>query len=506
MPGPRRLLAAARILGAFASGAAVGAAFPPIDQIELMPLGIAGLLLLVRHRRGRTGFLYGWAFGFGFMLVLLPWLHVIGYDAWVILSALEALYYGLIGLSWAEFSRYRWWPPAAAASWVGAELLRGTVPFGGLPWGRLAFGLVQTPFDRYGRLGGTALVSFVAVLVVGLVVDAATRRRRMRTVALEVVGAAALVLVSFVLPVGLAGPSGRVTVAAVQGNVPGVGLDAFAERRAVVRNHAQATEAFAARVDAGRAPRPNFVLWPENSTDIDPFDTPQVYREIQQAVSAVGVPVVVGAVLDGPDADHVQNVGIVWSPTSGPGERYVKQHLVPFGEYIPFRGFFTKFITRLEEIPKDFAPGHRVGRLTVAGTPVGDLICFEVAYDGLARSIEDAGGRLIVVQTNNATYAGTGQLAQQFAISRYRAIEAGREVAIASTDGISGFISPSGDVQSMSKVRTRAVLERRVWLGDAITPGIRIGFWVDLVLSVAALLLACGAIVGNRRRTRRMVA
>src|SRR3954471_3890165 len=139
MPGPPPLLAVARVVAAVVSGCAVGAAFPPIDQVWLLPLGIAGLMFLVRRRRAGAGFLYGWAFGLGFMLVLLPWLHVIGYDAWVALSVIEALFYGLMGLSWAELSWYRWWPPVAAAGWVGAELLRGLMPFRGLPWGRLAF-------------------------------------------------------------------------------------------------------------------------------------------------------------------------------------------------------------------------------------------------------------------------------------------------------------------------------------------------------------------------------
>ncbi|MDX6298390.1 MAG: apolipoprotein N-acyltransferase, partial [Nocardioidaceae bacterium] len=365
-------------------------------------------------------------------------------------------------------------------------------------------GLVDTPFDRYGRLGGTALVSFVGVLVVALVVDTGLRRDRSRRGAVELALAGALVLVTFVLPVGLAHPLNRITVAAVQGNVPGVGLNAFAERSAVLRNHVRATEAFAARVKAGQAPRPDFVVWPENSSDIDPFDAPRAYAEITAAVKAVNVPVLVGAVLNGPDADHVQNVGIVWSPTSGPGERYVKQHLVPFGEYIPFRSILTKLITRLDEIPKDFAPGHTPGVLTVANTRIGDLMCFEVVYDGLVRSIVDHGAQLVVVQTNNATYAGTGQLDQQFAISRYRAIETGRQVVVASTDGISGFFSASGAVLARSSVHTQAVLEHQVTLASGITLGVRFGSWVDVLLSLAALGLTVVACLGKRRRPGRI--
>jgi len=503
MSAAQRLVVAARALGSAAAGCAVGASFPPFNQTWLLPLALAGLLLLIRHQRGRAGFGYGWAFGVGFMLVLMPWLQVIGYDAWLALAVIEGFFYALMGLSWAWVSWYRWWPLGAAAAWVGAELLRGTVPFGGLPWGRLAFGLADTPFDRYGRLGGTALVSFVAVLVVALVVDALLRRDVWGG-ALRVVPAAALVLVTPALPVGLAGPAGRVTVAAVQGNVPGNGLAAFAERRAVLDNHAAATRDFASRVDAGQAARPAFAIWPENSTDIDPFQDRAAYRQINSAVKTLGVPVLVGAVLDGPDAQHVQNAGIVWSPSTGPGERYVKQHLVPFGEYIPFRSVLTRLISRLDEIPKDFAPGSRDGVLRIASTPIGDMMCFEVAYDGLVRGLVDDGGQLLVVQTNNATYAGTGQLAQQFAISRYRAVESGREVVVASTDGISGFLSPTGAVLAQSSVHTQVVLERQVRLATGETWGMRLGGWTDLLLSLAALALTVVAALGRGRRPGRM--
>jgi apolipoprotein N-acyltransferase len=489
---------------ALGAGALVGLAFAPHDQFELMPVGIAVLLLLVRDRGGRAGLFLGWSFGVGFMLVLLPWLRVIGYDAWIVLSIIEGLFYGLMGLSWSWMMRYRWWPIAVPTTWVGAELLRSSVPFGGLPWGRLAYGLVETPVDRYGRLGGSGLVAFVVVLVVALVVDAALTRRAPGWRLAGAAAAVALVLGSFALPVGLAGRTGSVTVAAVQGNVPGQGLEVDAEQRAVVHNHVQATEAFAAKVRAGTVPRPRFVVWPENSSDIDPFANPAVYAEIDRAVKDVGVPVLVGAVLNGPDPKHVQNVGIVWSPRTGPGQRYVKQHLVPFGEYIPFRDLLTKFIHRLDQIPRDFAPGHRVGRLDVAGVPIGDLMCFEVAYDGLVRNIVNDGARLVVVETNNATYAGTGQLAQQFAISRYQAIESGREVVVASTDGISGFLSASGDVLAQSTVHTQVVLEQSVSLADGITPGMRIGFWVDLGLALIGLVIAGGAALGIKRRTGRI--
>ena len=131
-------------------------------------------------------------------------------------------------------------------------------------------------------------------------------------------------------------------------------------------------------------------------------------------------------------------------------------------------------------------------------------MCFEVAYDGLVRGIVDHGAQLVVVQTNNATYAGTGQLDQQFAISRYRAIETGRQVVVASTDGISGFFSASGAVLAQSSVHTQAVLEQRVTLANGITLGVRLGAWIEVLLSLAALGLTVVAFLGKRRRPGRI--
>ncbi len=502
MPAAPRLATLGRAAGSTFSGLLVALAFPPFDLVGLMPFGLAGLMLCVRGATGRAGLLAGLGFGMGFMLPLMRWITIIGPDAWIGLAFLEALFYALMGLTWAWLRPVRWWPVAFALTWVGAETLRGTVPFGGLPWGTLAFGLVDTPFDRYGRVGGTSLVSFLLVLVVAVLVDVVERRDRSRWGLVSVAAVAAIAVGSIALPTGIAGADGSTQVAAVQGNVPGEGMDPFAERRAVLDNHAQATFDFARRVRAGDAPKPDIVIWPENSTDIDPYSDRSAYDEIDSAVKAIGVPTLVGAVVDGPGPDHVRNMGIVWDPTSGPGEQYVKRHPVPFGEYIPFRGFLTKFIKRLSQIPRDFARGQFDSVLQLGPVRIGDVICFEVAYDGLVRDAIEQGGQLLVVQTNNATYTGTGQLEQQFAISRYRAIETGRYVVVAATNGISGIIAPDGTVVAQTDQKTRAVLNERVTLGNDITWGLRAGLWVEIALCALAL----GAVGLNRWEARRSTA
>jgi apolipoprotein N-acyltransferase len=366
-----------------------------------------------------------------------------------------------------------------------------------MPWGRLAFGVVDTPLVRFGRVGGTALVAFAVVLIVGLLVDAIERRRAGRAFARPLLGALVLAAVSVLLPVGAAHPIGTTQVAAVQGNVPGEGMDPFAERRVVLDNHSQATKDFAAEVAAGEKPKPDLVIWPENSTDIDPYSDPSAYAEIDSAVKAIGVPTLVGAIVNGPD-NTVENMGIVWDPQTGPGEQYVKRHPVPFGEYIPFRGLLTKFIDRLGQIPRDMYRGKTDGVLQVGPVTLGDVICFEVAYDGLVRDVIDGGGQMLVVQTNNATYTGTGQLEQQFAISRYRAIETGRTVVVAATNGISGVVAPDGSVVAQTQQRTSAIVDEQVTLADGVTWGVRFGQWVELALTLCAVALVLGAYLGRR--------
>ncbi len=491
---------------AVVAGVGAGVSFEPLGLAYLLPVAVALFTLACRGRSLRGGFAVGALFGTSFLLTLLPWLQVIGTDAWILLSVFEGLFYGLLGLGAVAVTRLSWWPLWTACLWVGVELLRGSVPFGGFPWGRLAYASVDTPvaplFAYTGSAGATFAVALVGTVLAWAVL--CVRRTPARAVG-AVAGAGLLASVGSAFPLNSPDPEedlGSVRVAAVQGNVPGEGMDAFSERRAVLDNHVAATKALAARVDSGETAAPSLVIWPENSTDISPFADPSVYADISDAVDAVGVPVLVGAMVDGAEPDEVLNQGIVWSPSTGPGERYSKRHPVPFGEYIPFRDLLSEYVGRLEQIPRDMTPGTEPGLLEMNGTLVGDVICFEVAYDDLVRDVVRGGAEVVVVQTNNATYMGTGQVEQQFAISRLRAIESNRFVVVAATNGISGIIDPQGEVVERAAIRTREVLVDSVQLPEGLTAGVRFGTWVETILAlVGAGAVAAG--IAARVRLRR---
>jgi apolipoprotein N-acyltransferase len=312
----------------------------------------------------------------------------------------------------------------------------------------------------------------------------------------------------------MGGPA-SVTVAVIQGDVPQAGMDAFGDQRAVVLgNHVRETERLAADVRAGTAARPDLVVWPENASDLDPFRDDDARAQIQQAVDAIDVPVLVGAVVQAPDdPTHVWNTGIVWmpstSPQPGPGDYYVKQHPVPFGEWVPARTVLAKLISRFDQVPRDFAAGVSTGVLMVGPARLGDLICFEVSYDELGRAavrgdgvhgeLEGLGGRILAVQTNNATYGRTGQPEQQLAMSQLRAVEHGRAILIAATSGISAIVRPDGSISQSLPEFTAGYLVEKVPLRDDLTISDRVGAVPELVGVGVMLVLLVLALRGRRR-------
>jgi apolipoprotein N-acyltransferase len=489
-----------KLVGALLAGVLLGLAFPPLGAWPLAVVAVAALSLLCRGATARHAAALAFAFGLSFFVLLLRWLHVVGWDAVVGLSGLEAVFLIPVGVGFAWTTGRRGWPLWQAAIWVAAEALRVRVPFGGLPWGRLAFAQADAPFGRLAALGGMPLVSF-AVALVGCLLAAAlvqlgARSRRGTLTHVAILAAVACLGWAVPLP---SGGADTATVAVVQGNVPRAGYDTAEQQQVVFANHLEATHALAAAVREGRSPQPDIVIWPENSADLDPFEEPLVSFRITAAVDDIGAPTLIGAVLDG-GPRYVRNAGIVWNPNAGPGELYVKRHPVPFGEYLPMRRLVTKLIARFDRVPRDFQPGPRPGLLQMGSIHLGELICFEVAYDNLVHDVVRGGGRVLVVQTNNATYGHTGQPEQQLEITRLRAIETGRAVVVAATSGISAVISPDGHVVRQSKEFTREVIVRQVPLRAGRTTAMRLGAWPELVLVV----LGVGSIVMCRPRISRM--
>jgi apolipoprotein N-acyltransferase len=496
---------------AAASGLAGVTAFPRFGWWPMAIVSIAGLTVAVHGRGTRgglgLGYLYGWAF-FG---PLLAWTGTYVGPVWLLLPFAEAAFCAAVGVALTRLVRLPGAPVWMACAWVAEEALRDRAPFGGFPWGRWAFSQSASPLRWFAALGGAPLLTFaVALIGSGLAtallavltravaptpaadLEAAppTRRRTRRTVAggLGVALCVPLLAVAVSVPLHHGRSKHVTTIALIQGDVPDRGLEFNARRRQVLDNHVTQTLRLAADVKAGRVAAPELVVWPENASDIDPFDNPDAYAQIERAVHAIDRPILVGIIRDGPGPNQDRNIGILWSPTTGPGAQYVKRHPVPFGEYMPFRKLATA-LTSKANLVQDMVAGHGNGLVTGGPYPIGDVICFEVAYDGLVRSSVQAGAQLLVVQTNNATFGHSAETYQQLAMARLRAVEFGRTVVQVSTSGLSAVIDPNGRVVARSgALFTADRIVTQVGLETSDTLATRLSLWPELGLSAIAVL------------------
>jgi len=531
------------LLLCLAGGLAVFASFPPLGA---WPLAAAGPGLLVvaltgRSLRGSLG--CGLVFGVALFVPLISWLSNVAWYAWFGLAGAEAILFAVFCLAQRLLLELPCWPAAVAGWWVSVEAFRDRWPYA-FPWGRLAMSQSAAPDVRWVAVGGAPLLTFLVALTGAMAARAVLcclggsdppqtppapggthpprpplggafgppgpsgpplggthphRSSGPLWPALAMVVTAGLVLAGGLLPVDPTGGAPTVPVAAIQGDVPHArNLPQQLNDTEVTQNQAAATLKLAGEVKAGRLPAPDLVVWPENSTSIDPREDPYIYADIAGAMGAIGRPMLVGEVLDNPQ----RNVGQLWVPGVGPTAIYVKRQLVPFAEYIPFRGIISSFSSLPSLQPVDFTPGHQVVVFDVGQIRLGDVICYEVGFDNLVRSEVTGGANLLAVQSNDADFEIDGQVGeseQQTAMARIRAVESDRAVVYSSTTGESSIIAPDGALISHSGIWRQAILDARVPLVSYRTLADRVGAWPEYVL-VALTVLALGFAVTLRRR------
>lgn len=543
----------ARLLFSLVGGLLLWIAQPGFDVWPAAPAGVALLAIATRGAGARRGALCGFAGGLAYLTPLLSWTGIyVGALPWLALSVLQALYLALLGaLSARPSVPRRAYPWLVGAAWVTSEFLRSTTPYGGFPWARLAFGVLDSPVARVAALLGAPGVTFAVAVCGGYLAVAALRAwdrfgpahprsgaegpdrpddstgtegpgghattrgpGARRTVALLAPLAAAVAAALAPLLIPLPAPDEaqpRARIVAIQGSVPQAGLDFNAQRRAVLDNHARVTAQAAADLRAYGERAPDLVVWPENASDIDPLRNADAAGVIRDAVADIGAPTLVGAVLSEP-VGHVTNAALLYEPSRAePSQRYDKRHPVPFAEYIPQRSFWRLFSDKVDLVERDFVGGAAVGIIRVpraGGEPTiaaGANICFEVAYDDLVRDGVTHGANLIVVQTNNATFGLTHESVQQLAISRLRAIEHGRSVVHISNVGVSSMITPDGVAHGWTALFEPAVLTADLPLRAEETLATRLGDWPAMLTTTGTIVLTIGmALAGARRRPRRM--
>lgn len=444
-------------------------------------VGVAVVLSVLDSKPRKTRLKLTALFALTFFAFHVQWVSVLGNDAWfglVVLCTLPWLILGLLPIN----SNSKWFYLQPAALVILVEAIRSNVPWGGFPWGLLAYSQLDGPLVNLATLGGQAIVSGAVVVCAAALVKLLKNR--------SLVGIAVVILIVMTSrSVDIKYSTEQITLAGIQGNVPRVGNTLEIQRAAVLNNHVKTTEELLIDIESGARETPDLIVWPESGTDIDPLVPGDAADAINKLAERSEAPILIGATTwhsSGSKGSGPTNSGIFWT-TSGPGQIYSKNHLVPFGEYVPLRGLLANWITRFDQVPNDYLPGDGPGVFNVAGMKIGDVICFEVAYANHINDTINAGAQVLAVQTNNATYGNTTQPEQQFAITRFRAIETQRAFLVASTSGISGLIQNDGSVSQQTVQFKSEIVFGEAPLISEKTQSTKYPYWV-LVASLLVLL------------------
>jgi apolipoprotein N-acyltransferase len=440
------------------SGGLLSAAFEPVGKWWVAPIALAVHMyaLSLTHKKVLSAFVFAVTLN----LIVLHWSSTfVGSVPWLILAlGLSVLYLPLSLVS-------RWGMASYPLIYVLLEEVRNRFPFGGFGWVRIAYTQADAPFSKIAAIAGASALSALTVLL-GLILFYAASKKWSKITALP--------FLFLLIPINVSA-FGTTNVLMIQGNVPQMGLDFNSRAKAVFSNHLEVTQA-----ELKKDSNVDFVLWPENSVDVDPFKN----SDVKQSLDSIQKPLIIGAIVD--KGNSILNTSILWGGDIPP--TYVKQHLTPFGEYIPLRSL-ASLISPYTDRVKDFEPGQKQVFFKVKEAVIAPVICFELVDDELLHKAAIS-SNILAVQTNSATFGMSAESAQQLEMTRIRAIEHGRNIVSVSTTGYSAIIDSKGKVLQKTSMGTADSIRAEVGLIDAKTPRDTAGDWALVGVLFGLFLIA----------------
>jgi apolipoprotein N-acyltransferase len=398
------------------------------------------------------------AFAITFNALLLHWTSIyVGSFPWIILFIGLSIFY--LPLALVE----RWGIASYPFIFVICEEIRNRFPFGGFGWARIAYSQADAPYSKMASFGGATALSAITVLLAFFIYHSSNKKFQ----PIILLPLALLFIPTNIVSVG------QTNVLMIQGNVPNYGLDFNSRATQVFYNHVKETYKALEKF-----PKVDFILWPENAVDVDPFKN----QEVKQQLDSYKVPLIIGAIVD--NNGRTLNTSILW--TKDAQDVYAKQHLTPFGEYIPLRSL-AQIVSPLVDQVDDFSPGDQSKVFTINAAKIAPVICYELIDDSIVEKAAKS-SNIVAVQTNSATFGRSAESAQQMSITRVRAIEHSRNIVSVSTTGYSAVIDYKGQVLHRTSMGTAAHIYATVDLIDQPSPKDRLGDWA-LVLTLMWLLL-----------------
>ena len=455
------------------AGFFLSAAFAPFGFWFAVPVAIAVFLYAVT--KTRHPFLNAFIFAAVFNYLTLEWSgQFVGLIPVLFLVLLQSVFY--IPLGFISFKRDRY-----SRIWLVlpiiliADEVRSVFPFKGFGWNRLSFSQADSPFRIIASYLGDSSLTFLSVSL-GIALYLLFARAQLTSIAVIAFVCTATLFV----PVQSSG-QGSARVLAVQGNVPRLGLDFNSRAEEVFNMHLLQTQKALNQIEI----KPDLIAWPENAVDVDPFLNKEVGKQISNLARTSSTPIIVGAVLR--DSNRPMNASIMWNSDGNVESIYVKRTLTPFGEYIPLRSL-SELVSPLAKNVDDFVPGSSSIRHKINDANIAPIICYELINDSNVHS-NVVGSNLMVVQTNNATFADSGQSIQQLDISRIRAIEYNRWVVSVSTTGVSAIIDNQGVVRAITKQNQSDFIDSEVLLIQGASIAQRVNGYNAIFIVVLSVVI-----------------
>ncbi len=484
------------------------AAFPPLDLGFLAWVGLGPLFYaLARALRTRHAFWLGYLFGcvhFGLTITwigstVVNWAHTpLGWAAWLILTAIEGLWYGLFGaVAWwvARRSSGVWRMVGLASAWIAVEWLRGQTSVA-MPW-TLA-GYTQYRYlvlIQIADVTGVYGISFALALACAALAEALCRSRAAaspepplhpltpsppRRILRPLLAPLVLVLLMaayglFALHRRYDGP--EVRLALMQPNVRSDRSEPDSAASDLARFRAEGSQA------AGQ--HPLLMVWPETIAPTDVVND-FVSRDVFAYMARNGRCYVLVGTTYYDARDREYNSAALFGPDGDLVDRYDKHWLVPMGEWTIGRGWLP-FGSVFHFRESDVQPGTTDQPLVAGQVRMSVLICYESVFPVLPRARVAHGANLLVSITNDSWAGESAELQQHHAMTRLRAVETRRYVASSATTGITALIDPYGHTTALPPYREDAlVADARLLTGETLY--VRFGDWL-IVLAVTVLIV-----------------
>ncbi len=475
----------------------------PLLFIALIPL----LLTATKITPGRSAWM-GFVCGLLYHLALLYWILIVlgrygGLPWWISVPALVllaaymacflAMFTFLLTLLSGRCYRQRersvamlvW---AAPVLWVGLDYLR-SIFLSGFPWMDLGYGLSSQPMlIQAADLGGHHLLTFSLILcnslMTGMIIlgDRQSDRKRNRL-------DKPLLLLAGCFLIGISGYSfiryqeveGNLTkaqhaqVAVVQGNINQAVKWSAAVKEATVAQYLKLSQTVL------QDSKTQLLVWPETALPFYPQRDALVDRIVDFTTTSntwllTGAPLyAITPKTDGSDLIRYYNGALLIGPSGKIRGQHAKQHLVPFGEYVPLRKYLP-FLEPLVVSIGDFTPGTSMEPLVLGPMKLGMLICYESIFPEISRDTVVRGANLLVNLTNDAWYGKSSAPYQSMSMTVLRAVENRRSLIRAANTGISGFVDPLGRITAQTAIFTEAALVAQVPMLDQATVFGRYGY------------------------------